>query len=113
MTNSWGQPDRYLNDSLSSAKSARLGDPRLRDHWTFGVGRRICPGILVAQREIWLAVTKILWAFVLAEVPGHPIDLNEYDGASGRSPVPFEITLRPRFSEVVEVMDGAERASTG
>ncbi|RYO47914.1 hypothetical protein AA0116_g12856 [Alternaria tenuissima] len=97
-------PDRYLDDSLSSAKSARLADPRLRDHWTFGVGRRICPGILVAQREIWLAVTKMLWAFDLAEVPGHPVDLNEYDGASGRSPVPFEIVLRPRSERIRKVI---------
>jgi hypothetical protein len=55
----------------------------------------------------------MLWAFDLAEVPGHPVDLNEYDGASGRSPVPFEIVLRPRFGEVREVMAEAEKAWTG
>jgi cytochrome P450 len=112
MTNDSGQPDRYLENSHPSTKPARLKDPHLRDHWTFGVGRRICPGILVAQREIWLAVTKMLWAFVLEEVPGHPVDLNEYDGASGRSPVPFEIVLKPRFSEVVQVIAEAENAWT-
>jgi cytochrome P450 len=112
MTNDSGQPDRYLHDSLSSAQSARLVNPHLRDHWTFGVGRRICPGIVVAQREIWLAVTKVLWAFDLAEVPGQPVDLNEYDGASGRSPVPFEIVLKPRFRGVGEVMAEAEKASS-
>ncbi|KAF3049693.1 hypothetical protein E8E11_001254 [Didymella keratinophila] len=90
-------PDRYFDDSLSSAESARLADPHLRDHWTFGAGRRICPGIVVAQREIWLAVTKMLWAFDLAKVPRQPVDLNEYDGATRRSPVPFEIVLQPEF----------------
>ncbi|EMD62766.1 hypothetical protein COCSADRAFT_27267 [Bipolaris sorokiniana ND90Pr] len=101
-------PDRYLNDGLSSIESARLANPRMRDHWTFGVGRRICPGILVAQREIWLAVAKMLWAFDMAEVPGEPIDLSKYNDVSGRSPIPFKILLRPRFKKVDEVVAKAE-----
>ncbi|KAJ6267324.1 cytochrome P450 [Bipolaris maydis] len=86
-------PDCYLDENFSS---------------TFGVGRRICPGILVAQREIWLAVTKLLWAFYLAQVPGQLIDLKEYDGRSGRSPIPFEILLPARFEGVDDVMAEAQ-----
>ena len=80
----------------------------MRDHWTFGAGRRICPGMLVAQREIWLAISKILWAFELMETPDKPVDLREYDGMSGRSPVPFEIVLRPRFEGVEKVIGRVE-----
>lgn len=70
----------------------------------FGAGRRICPGMLVAEREIWLTISRMLWAFVMIEVPSKPIDLKEYDGFSGRSPVPSEIVLRPRFNSVGEVI---------
>lgn len=104
-------PDRYLGDSLTSAQSSNLTDPFQRDHWMFGAGRRICPAITVAEREIWLAISRLIWAFTLEEVPGHPIDLREYDGLSGRSPVPFHIRLIPRHDKVKTVLDAAESKS--
>ena len=71
----------------------------------FGAGRRICPGMMVAEREIWLTISRMLWAFDMIEIPEKPIDLKEYDGLSGRSPVPFEIILKPRFEGVKDVVD--------
>lgn len=99
------QPDRYLNDPLLSSASANLSDPYARDHWMFGAGRRICPGMVVAEREIWLTISRMLWAFRMEEIPGKPIDLKEYDGLSGRSPVPFEVRLSPRFEGVEGVLE--------
>ena len=66
--------------------------------------RRICPGMWVAEREIWLAISRMLWAFEMKEIPGAPIDLKEYDGLSGRSPVPFRIKMIPRDEKVKEVL---------
>jgi len=100
-------PERYINDPLTSAESSALADPKERDHWMFGAGRRICPGMNVAEREIWLAIARMLWAFNMAEIPGKPIDLKEYDGKSGRSPVPFEVTFTPRHENVKTVIDRA------
>ncbi|KAF9517507.1 hypothetical protein BS47DRAFT_1359550 [Hydnum rufescens UP504] len=77
-------PDRYLNDHMKSSESAHLANVMGRDHWTFGAGRRICPAIAVAERILWLAISRMLWAFKMEEVPGEPIDLKEYDGLSGR-----------------------------
>ncbi|KAK7707969.1 hypothetical protein SLS64_006791 [Diaporthe eres] len=104
-------PDRYIGDSLTSAQSSNLSDPYQRDHWMFGAGRRICPGMIVAEREIWLAISRLIWAFTLEQVPGHPIDLREYDGLSGRSPVPFHIRLIPRHDNVKRVLDAAQAKS--
>ena len=70
--------------------------------------RRICPGMIVAEREIWLTVARMLWAFNMYEIPGEPIDLKEYDGLSGRSPVPFRVKLILRDNQVAEVLKGAE-----
>jgi cytochrome P450 len=78
----------------------------MRDHWMFGVGRRMCPGMFIAEREIWLVVSRMLWAFEMSEIPEKPVNLNEYDGMSGRSPVPFEILLQPRFEGVGKVLAG-------
>ncbi|ETS78836.1 hypothetical protein PFICI_08689 [Pestalotiopsis fici W106-1] len=103
-------PDRYLHDNLSSADSSNLADPYQRDNWMFGAGRRICPGMWVAEREIWLAISRLIWAFDLEAVPEHPIDLKEYDGLSGRSPVPFQIKLKPRHENVGRVLSAAASA---
>ncbi|PIL32446.1 cytochrome P450 [Ganoderma sinense ZZ0214-1] len=97
-------PDRYANDTTSSADSARLPDVVERDHWSFGMGRRICPGVILAEREVFLGLAHMLWAFKIAPIPGVPIDLNEYDGVSGRSPVPFVVSLTPRNASVAEVL---------
>ena len=71
----------------------------------FGAGRRICAGMLVAEREIWLTISRMLWAFEMIKIPDKPIDLAEYDGKSGRSPLPFQIRLKPRFKGVKQVLD--------
>lgn len=58
----------------------------------------------VAEREIWLAISRMLWAFNMMQIPDKPINLKEYDGLSGRSPGRFELLLRPRFNGVREVL---------
>ncbi|KAL0957853.1 hypothetical protein HGRIS_000037 [Hohenbuehelia grisea] len=98
-------PDRYINDSTLASESANLTNPYERDNWMFGVGRRICPGMWVAEREVFLAISRMLWAFTMKEIPGEPIDLAEYDGLSGRSPVPFRIRMVPRDDNVARVLE--------
>ncbi|KAF2006507.1 cytochrome P450 [Amniculicola lignicola CBS 123094] len=98
-------PDRYFDDSLLSSTSSNLPDPYARDNWMFGAGRRICPGMLVAEREIFLAISRMLWAFRMVQILEKSIDLKEYDGKSGRSPVPFEIVLKPRFKGMGMVLE--------
>lgn len=56
-------PERYRSDTLSLGDSASSGDPAKRDQFTFGAGRRICPGIHVAERSLFLGISRMLWAF--------------------------------------------------
>ena len=58
----------------------------------------------VAEREVFLAIARMLWAFKMDEIPGEPVDLKEYDGLSGRSPVPFRIKITPRHDQVETVL---------
>jgi hypothetical protein len=64
----------------------------------------MCPAISVAEQELWLGISHMLWAFKMEAVPGEPIDLKEYDGLSGRSPVPFRIKMIPRDHKVAEIL---------
>ncbi|KAF5599132.1 cytochrome P450 monooxygenase oxidoreductase [Fusarium pseudocircinatum] len=56
-------PDRYRDDFQSLADAAANPDASKRDQFTFGAGRRICPGIHVAERSLFLGISRILWAF--------------------------------------------------
>ncbi|KAJ6589401.1 cytochrome P450 [Mycena capillaripes] len=104
-------PDRYLGDDLSSSASAKLRDPMKRDHWTFGAGRRICPGFAVAERELWLAISGLLWAFNFKDVPEEPICLDEHERSSGRTPLPFRMLLTPRHEAAKQLLMSGEKTS--
>ncbi|KAH9975033.1 cytochrome P450 [Lactifluus volemus] len=104
-------PDRYVGDTLTCAESSKLPNAMDRDHWAFGAGRRICPGIHVAERELWLAISRLLWAFDIQSVPDEPISLDEYEGKSGRTPVPYRIMVVPRHDRVQTLLE-AEKEIT-
>jgi hypothetical protein len=57
------KPERYLSYPLSSADYAGISDPYARDHFSFGVGRRICPGARLAENTLNIALANFLWAF--------------------------------------------------
>ncbi|TCD64999.1 hypothetical protein EIP91_003367 [Steccherinum ochraceum] len=98
-------PDRYMGDDLSCAESAKVANVMERDHWTFGAGRRICPGLHVAERELFLAISRLLWSFSMYELPGQPICLDEYEGLSGRTPLPYKVSLIPRHDNVLSLVE--------
>ncbi|KAJ8495369.1 hypothetical protein ONZ45_g12903 [Pleurotus djamor] len=93
-------PDRFLGDDLGAMESAKQPDALARDHWAFGAGRRICPGMEMAERELFLAISRLLWAFNFHEVPGEHISLQEYEGLSGRTPFPYRLMVEPRHKMV-------------
>jgi cytochrome P450 family 619 len=51
--------------SLAS-ELAQSANPDDRDHYGYGSGRRLCPGIHLAERNMFLAMAKLLWAFDFA-----------------------------------------------
>jgi hypothetical protein len=61
-------PDRYKDDYQSFSDAASNADATKRDQFTFGAGRRICPGIHVAERSLFLGMSRMLWAFRIEPV---------------------------------------------
>ncbi|KAI0305261.1 cytochrome P450 [Multifurca ochricompacta] len=104
-------PDRYLGDTLTCAESSKLSDAMDRDHWAFGAGRRICPGVHVAERELWLAISRLLWAYDIRSLPDEPISLEEYEGESGRTPLPYRIMLIPRHDRVQALLEAEQEVT--
>ena len=51
-----------------------------------------------------MSIACMLWAFKMDPLPEEPIDLEEYDGDSGRSPVPYRIRLKPIHDRVADIL---------
>ncbi|KIX02156.1 uncharacterized protein Z518_08095 [Rhinocladiella mackenziei CBS 650.93] len=56
-------PDRYAGRTLLAPEYAVSADYESRDHYMYGTGRRLCPGIHLAERNLFLGMSKLLWAF--------------------------------------------------
>lgn len=54
-------PDHYAG-IMTLAPELAVGDADKRDHWGYGAGRRLCPGIHLAERNLFLGLAKLLWA---------------------------------------------------
>ncbi|KAI3550420.1 hypothetical protein CABS03_05597 [Colletotrichum abscissum] len=56
-------PSRFLNSPLSAAEYMNSQDPYERDHFSYGAGRRACPGVHLAEKSLFIAISRILWGF--------------------------------------------------
>ncbi|KAH8161465.1 hypothetical protein CIB48_g6781 [Xylaria polymorpha] len=56
-------PNRWAHDNQTSAEAAKNKDASKRDQFGFGAGRRLCQGMHIADRNLFLAMSRLLWAF--------------------------------------------------
>jgi cytochrome P450 len=99
------EPMRYMNDNLASMDSANHSDATKRDHFVFGAGRRRCQGMHIADRSMFLAIARILWAFDLGKAidpdTGSKItpDINDMVDGAMAMPSPFPARITPRNAQ--------------
>ena len=55
-------PDHYAGVTTLAPELAN-GDFAKRDHYSYGTGRRFCPGAHLAERNLFLAISSLLWGF--------------------------------------------------
>jgi hypothetical protein len=48
---------------MTAGEYAALADVYARDHFGFGGGRRICPGLHIAERSVVINLARFLWGF--------------------------------------------------
>jgi cytochrome P450 len=109
------RPERYLGYDRSAADYAAAADPRARDHFSFGAGRRICPGARLAENTLELAIASLLWAFEVRPPLEGSEKLREgrmdtgpdaFEQSAFGGPKPFAVRFVPRSSDVVDVVRG-------
>jgi cytochrome P450 len=97
-------PARYMNDTQTSLESATNADPSKRDHFLFGAGRRLCQGMHIAERSLFFAMARLLWAFNFEkarDASGLEIvpDSGELTEGLLVQPKPFPAKITPRDAE--------------
>ncbi|KAK3903560.1 O-methylsterigmatocystin oxidoreductase [Staphylotrichum tortipilum] len=103
-------PDRYKDDFQSLADAAANPDASKRDQFTFGAGRRICPGMHVAERSLFLGVSRMLWGFDITPATGadgKPIlpDPDRLTQGFVCQPEEFPVTIKPRSDARRQMME--------
>jgi cytochrome P450 len=104
------KPERWMSGAwdISAAEAAAQKDPARRDHFAYGVGRRICPGIHVAENSLFLLVSRVLWGFSIGnEVENGrkvEVDVERYAGGGLAKPEIFKARIEPRSQRHREVM---------
>ncbi|KAK3935641.1 O-methylsterigmatocystin oxidoreductase [Diplogelasinospora grovesii] len=111
-------PDRYKDDYQNLADAAANPDPSKRDQFTFGAGRRICSGMHVAERSLFLGVSRMLWGFNITpklDAQGKPIlpDPDRLTQGFVCMPEEYQATITPRSEErkqmIIDEWKTAER----
>ncbi|KAG1798552.1 cytochrome P450 [Suillus plorans] len=86
-------PQRWIDDAGRVRSDLRF--------FTYGFGRRVCPGQHVANRSVFITAALILWAFHLSENPGAKIDTLAFSDTANIHAAPFEICFEKRIDENV------------
>ena len=95
------RPERYLATTAEP-------DPRT---WTFGYGRRICPGKYVADNALFTTIAQSLAVFDIKK----PVENGktaepriEFEPGVLSHPVPYRVSIKPRNEACRELVRSAE-----
>ncbi|KIW96654.1 uncharacterized protein Z519_02045 [Cladophialophora bantiana CBS 173.52] len=114
-------PTRHMNDLQSEFQSANRSHVSGRHYFVFGVGRRLCQWAHIADRSLFLGVSRMLGGFdfsrPLAE-KDEPItsDINDLRGGAAIAPTPFKVIIKLRSKERADLIRGVwadTEANTG
>ncbi|KUJ09662.1 cytochrome P450 [Mollisia scopiformis] len=94
-------PSRYANDFQTASEAASNSDASKRDHFVFGAGRRLCQGMHIAERSLFLGISRMLWAFNFEKArdeEGKEIipDIDKLTEGLFVFPQPFPAKISPR-----------------
>lgn len=97
-------PSRYATDHRTFRESAICENPKERDHYLFGAGRRVCMGMDIAENSLFLGMARMLWAFNFEKAIGEDgkevtPDAEDLVGGLAASPSPFPVKIVARSDE--------------
>src|ERR1700712_166336 len=95
------QPERWLKPGYPTYQEPLTTYPNLKRFAAFGHGRRICPGLEVTEKALFLQLSSLLWACNVRKAKddtGKEIDVPWYDytGVAISTPRKFEFVVEER-----------------
>ena len=109
------KPERYLEHTASAADYINVNDPYTRDHFTYGAGRRVCPGVHVAENSLYINIARTLWGFDIRKKKASDGSLVEPNQAMVRGflsvPEQFECDIRVRSAKHEQVIRASWEAA--
>jgi hypothetical protein len=117
-------PDRMEGRTMTAAEEAASGDPLDRSHFSYGGGRRICPGLFsftikltilgmhIAERSLFLNLSRLLWGFNIEHATDEngneiPVDYSLETGIMPGGftvPKPFAAKISARSPERAKII---------
>ncbi|XP_014551819.1 hypothetical protein COCVIDRAFT_111850, partial [Bipolaris victoriae FI3] len=103
------RPERQ-DPETSLLEASNAPSPKSRGFYGFGSGRRICPGMHVAENTLLLAIARILWTFDISKAKDSSGNVIETDrdamvGGLAAKPAPFKGKIVPRSAERMAIID--------
>ena len=99
------RPERFLDTPTHKAEP----DPRA---YTFGYGRRVCPGRYVADNALFLTIAQSLAVFKIEKFVGKDGKVVEpefkYEPGVVTHPVPYQASITPRSAKHEKMIKDAE-----
>jgi cytochrome P450 len=104
------QPERFLNHSLGAAAYANSSDIAGRDHFAYGNGKRICPGLHLAERSLFNMTARLLQTFDIkpaldatgAEIP---VDTHAVTQGLLMAPLPYQARFIIRSDKMKHLLE--------
>ncbi|CAD6584621.1 MAG: hypothetical protein CYPHOPRED_002764, partial [Cyphobasidiales sp. Tagirdzhanova-0007] len=103
-------PQTFKPERFITSENTLQGVPGSeRGHFGFGFGRRICPGLYIGERSIFIIFTRLLWAFNFdyardAQGIEIPVDENAFTSGFSSHPKPYVCSITPRNAEVAKIL---------
>jgi len=87
-------PQRWLNEEGKIKEELKS--------FSFGFGRRVCPGQHMATASIFVNTALIQWAFNVKPDRSAPIDDLAFTESANTHPLPFKVIFEPRVAKSME-----------
>ncbi|EXJ66441.1 uncharacterized protein A1O5_10593 [Cladophialophora psammophila CBS 110553] len=98
-------PDRWLFPGYPTYREPLDRFPNLQNFSAFGFGRRICPGMNIAENSLHLLIARMAWATEISKKPGVEVPLYDYTAGFNVQPKPFVFDLKARSAARKKIVD--------
>jgi Cytochrome P450 len=107
-------PDRWLNPKYPTFQEPLTQHPNLKRYSSFGFGRRICPGLALAERSLFIEISTLIWACSVVKKVGVdgviPVPWYDYRPGNNTGPQRFDFDLKVRDEKRAQLLGNTTAA---